>query len=115
MPGDRDERRPPVIGPTGKPGGGAPVAPPEGAAPAASGKGGTLKETERVRAGGPFGSAMVGGKAESFGPSANRLVRRLRPQRLAVFGVIAMAVAAVALGAIGPRVLGRATDLIFGG
>ncbi len=106
----------PVTGPRGKPGGTAPVAPPSGAAPAAGGKrGGKLKETERVRTSHPFGGGMVGGKAESFGPSARRLMARLAPQRLAVAGVIALAVLAVMLAAVGPRVLGRATDLIFGG
>ena len=42
-----------------------------------------LKETERVQAGpgpgrGPFGGPMVGQKASTFGPSARRLVSRLR-------------------------------------
>ncbi|HLV11734.1 MAG TPA: ABC transporter ATP-binding protein [Trueperaceae bacterium] len=103
-------------------GGGAPVGGtagggPAGAPPARPGgkAGGTLKETERVRTGGPFGGAMVGGKAEAFGPSARRLAGLLKPFRLAVAAIVATAVVAVLLGAIGPRVLGRATDLIFGG
>ncbi len=45
-----------------------------------------MKETERVVAGpgpgrGPFGGGMVGQKSMSFGPSARRLVRRMRPDR----------------------------------
>ncbi|HZW99911.1 MAG TPA: ABC transporter ATP-binding protein, partial [Trueperaceae bacterium] len=116
MPDDKGENEVPVAGPTGKPGGTAPAAPIGGVAPAAGGKGGgTLKETERVRTSHPFGGGMVGGKAESFGPSARRLMARLGPQRWAVAGVIALAIVAVLLAAVGPRVLGRATDLIFGG
>jgi ATP-binding cassette, subfamily B, multidrug efflux pump len=81
----------------------------------------TLKETERVEAGpggpgrGPFGGGMVGQKAHSFKPSAKRLVRRLGPQRHKVYGVLGLAVLSVGLMALGPRILGRATDLIFAG
>jgi ATP-binding cassette subfamily B protein len=81
---------------------------------------GQLKETERVQAGpgpgrGPFGGPMVGQKASAFGPSARRLVSRLRPERAKLVGVLALTVASVVLTAIGPRILGRATDLIFAG
>ena len=41
--------------------------------------------------------------------------RRLRPERLMVVAVVALAVVSVALSAIGPKILGRATDLIFAG
>jgi ATP-binding cassette subfamily B protein len=82
--------------------------------------GSQLKETERVQAGpgpgrGPFGGPMVGQKASAFGPSARRLVRRLRPERAKMIGVLVLTVASVALTAIGPRILGKATDLIFTG
>jgi ATP-binding cassette subfamily B protein len=81
----------------------------------------TMKKTERVEiqsAGhgrGPFGSQTLGQKAIHFGPSMRRLIRRLRPERLKVIAVIAAAVVSVALASIGPRVLGRATDIIFSG
>lgn len=79
-----------------------------------------LKETERVEAGpgpgrGPFGGGMVAQKASSFGPSARRLVGRMRPERTKVGAVIGLTVVSVVLTAIGPRVLGKATDLIFAG
>src|SRR4051812_26409283 len=82
--------------------------------------GGALKETERVQAGpgpgrGPFGGGMVGQKPMSFGPSARRLVGRMRPDRTAAVAVVALAVVAVFLMSLGPRILGRATDLIFSG
>lgn len=84
-------------------------------------KGGAeLKETERVQAGpgpgrGPFGGPMVGQKASRFGPSAKRLVRRMRPDRAKVAAVLGLTVLSVGLSAIGPRILGKATDLIFTG
>ena len=81
----------------------------------------TLKETERIvqgggpGRGGPMGGGMVGQKASTFGPSAKRLVRRMAPERIRVIGVVTLAVVSVALMSIGPRILGRATDLIFAG
>jgi ATP-binding cassette subfamily B multidrug efflux pump len=80
-----------------------------------------LKETERVQVGpggpgrGPFGGGMVGQKATSFQPSAKRLVRRMEPERRKAFGVLGLAVLSVGLMSLGPRILGRATDLIFAG
>jgi ATP-binding cassette subfamily B multidrug efflux pump len=89
----------------------------DAAAPAEKGQ---LKETERIQAGpgpgrGPFGGPMVGQKASDFKPSAKRLVRRMRPERVKVIAVLGVTVASVLLTAIGPRILGRATDLIFAG
>ncbi|MDX6357149.1 MAG: ATP-binding cassette, subfamily multidrug efflux pump, partial [Nocardioidaceae bacterium] len=82
--------------------------------------GGKLKETERVQAGpgpgrGPFGGGMVGQKANNFKPSAKRLIRRMGPERHKAYGVIGLAVLSVGLMSLGPRILGRATDLIFAG
>lgn len=87
-------------------------------APGAAKGGPKLKETERVvtDAGpgrGPGG--MVGQKAMSFGPSAKRLVRRMRPYRTRTIAVLVLAVGSVVLTALGPRILGHATDLIFEG
>jgi ATP-binding cassette subfamily B multidrug efflux pump len=84
------------------------------------GKPGRLKETERIQGQGgpgrgPFGGGMVGQKSMTFVPSAKRLVGRLRPDRAKVLAVIALAVVSVGLAAIGPKILGRATDLIFAG
>ena len=50
-----------------------------------------------------------------FGPSAKRMLARMRPERAKVAAVVALAVVSVALFAVGPRILGRATDLIFAG
>jgi ATP-binding cassette subfamily B protein len=81
---------------------------------------GRLQETERVEAGpgpgrGPFGGGMVGQKAATFWPSARRLLGRMAPERGKLVGVVLLAVGSVALTASGPKILGHATDLIFGG
>ena len=90
--------------------------------PVKAGAGGSdrLQETERIQAGpgpgrGPFGGGMVGQKASNFGPSARRMVARMRPERAKAIGVVVLAVVSVTLMSIGPRVLGVATDLIFNG
>ena len=80
----------------------------------------TMKTTERVVAGpgpgrGPFGGGMIGQKSMDFGPSAKRLLGRLRPERPKVIAVLIAAVLSVGLSAIGPKVLGSATDIIFAG
>jgi ATP-binding cassette, subfamily B, multidrug efflux pump len=81
---------------------------------------GRLKETERVQAGGgpgggPFGGGMVGQKAHDFGASSRRLLHRLAPERGRVVALLVLAVVSVVLTALGPKILGRATDLIFAG
>ncbi|RNL77307.1 ABC transporter ATP-binding protein [Nocardioides marmorisolisilvae] len=86
----------------------------------ATSEGGQLKETERVVAGpgpgrSPFGGGIVGQKASNFKPSAKRLLARMRPQRIKLGAVMVLTVCSVTLTAIGPRILGRATDLIFAG
>jgi ABC-type multidrug transport system fused ATPase/permease subunit len=55
------------------------------------------------------------GRSEDFAGSAMRLLRRLTPHRWPTLAVVALAVGGVVLSAIGPRVLGHATDLLFNG
>jgi ATP-binding cassette subfamily B protein len=87
------------------------------AAPAAKNKG--FAATERIQAPGvgrgPMGGGMVGQKAMDFGPSARRLVGRMRPERARAVLVLVLAVLSVGLMSVGPRVLGHATDLVFDG
>ncbi|HEU5038101.1 MAG TPA: ABC transporter ATP-binding protein [Nocardioides sp.] len=64
---------------------------------------------------GPMGGGMVGQKAMDFGPSAKRLVARMRPDRGKAVLVVLLGVASVALMSVGPRILGHATDLVFNG
>lgn len=66
--------------------------------------------------GGPFGGmGMPAEKSLSFGPSAKRLVGRLRPEMVGVVLVVALGVLSVALAVVGPKVLGMATDIVFSG
>ncbi|TDO45441.1 ATP-binding cassette subfamily B protein [Kribbella sp. VKM Ac-2527] len=78
---------------------------------------GTVKATERPTTGRAFGppGGIPGDKSMNFGPSAKRLLARLRPHRTQVFGVILLAIASVGLSVLGPKLLGRATDIIFAG
>ncbi len=64
---------------------------------------------------GPFAGMGVAEKSMNFGPSARRLLARLAPERLAVGIVVLLGIASVTLSVIGPKLLGHATDLIFGG
>jgi ATP-binding cassette subfamily B protein len=54
-------------------------------------------------------------KAMNFGPSAKRLLGRLRPERAMIVGVVLLGVVSVALSVLGPKILGQATNLIFEG
>jgi ATP-binding cassette subfamily B protein len=78
-----------------------------------------MRKTERIQMGGGpgghFGGGMVGQKPMHFGPSLRRLIRRLSPERLRITILLAAGIASVALASIGPRMLGRATDIIFSG
>lgn len=76
-----------------------------------------LPPAGRRPAGGPphMSMGMPAEKAMNFGPSARRLLARLRPYRLQLTGVLALALASVGLSVIGPKVLGHATDIIFSG
>ena len=57
----------------------------------------------------------VAEKAISFGPSLRRLVGMLRPERLLFAVVVAMGIVAVLASVVGPKILGKATDVIFNG
>ena len=86
-------------------------------APAPSGQ---MKETERVQSGpgpgrGPMGGGMIGQKADTFWPSLKRLLARLRPERHKAYAVVVLTLLSVVCMAVGPKILGRATDLIFAG
>ena len=54
-------------------------------------------------------------RTRDFTGSALRLARRLIPQRALAITVVLLGVAGIAIGVIGPRILGHATDLLFNG
>ncbi|MCW4458360.1 ABC transporter ATP-binding protein [Microbacterium sp. MPKO10] len=56
-----------------------------------------------------------GQKPMNFGPSAKRLLGRLRPERLRISLVIVLTVISVGLNVLGPKILGNATTLVFEG
>ena len=65
------------------------------------------------------GHMMMGGmppeKSKDFGRSFRRLLGRLRPERTRIIAVIALCATSVVLAVIGPKILGNATNIIFGG
>jgi ATP-binding cassette subfamily B protein len=69
-----------------------------------------------ARGGPPWMSAgLPAEKSMNFGPSAKRLLGRLRPERVRIAGVVALAIAGVTFSVLGPRILGHATNIIFAG
>ncbi|MDG4779167.1 ABC transporter ATP-binding protein [Micromonospora sp. WMMD961] len=60
-------------------------------------------------------AGMPAEKSMNFGPSARRLLGRLRPHRLHLAAIITLAVVSVGFSVAGPKILGHATDLIFSG
>ena len=64
---------------------------------------------------GPMGAMMPTEKAKDFRGSLRRLAGYLMPHKAQVAAVMVMAVISVALSIAGPKILGRATNLLFEG
>ncbi|MFB7913300.1 ABC transporter ATP-binding protein [Streptomyces sp. NPDC056061] len=68
---------------------------------------------------GPGGRMMAGGaptdRSMDFKGSAKRLLRRFAAERAALYAMLAAGVLSVGLSVVGPKILGRATDLVFAG
>ncbi|MEU3251490.1 ABC transporter ATP-binding protein [Streptomyces sp. NPDC006997] len=68
---------------------------------------------------GPMGRMMAGGGPDShsmdFKGSGKRLVAQFRPERVTVGVLVLCVVLSVGLSVVGPKILGRATDLVFAG
>jgi len=64
---------------------------------------------------GPFGGGAPVEKPMNFRRSVRRLLARLSPDRMKLAAVILLGVTSVAFLVSGPKILGRATDLIFAG
>ncbi|EPH46023.1 ABC transporter ATP-binding protein [Streptomyces aurantiacus] len=60
---------------------------------------------------------MMGPDSRSldFKNSGKRLLAHFRPERTTMYGMLAAVVVSVALSVVGPKILGRATDLVFAG
>lgn len=65
---------------------------------------------------GPMGAAgMPVESSKDFRSTTRRLAQRLRPHRLGLIAVLALAVGSVTLSVLGPRILGHATNVIIAG
>ncbi|NLT36354.1 MAG: ABC transporter ATP-binding protein [Gaiellales bacterium] len=64
---------------------------------------------------GPPGLVGSGEKSRDFKASFERLLKRLRPERVGIGATVALAVCSVALTILGPKIMARATNLIFEG
>jgi len=58
---------------------------------------------------------MPAEKSMDFVGSGLRLIRTLKPERVRLSAVVVLSVGSVVLSVIGPKLLGRATDIIFAG
>ncbi|WP_181806031.1 ABC transporter ATP-binding protein [Streptomyces shenzhenensis] len=68
---------------------------------------------------GPMGRMMAGGgpdqRSMDFKNSGKRLLARFKPEQFTIYALLFCVVASVTLSVIGPKILGRATDLVFAG
>ncbi|MFI6942878.1 ABC transporter ATP-binding protein [Streptomyces sp. NPDC050418] len=68
---------------------------------------------------GPAGRMMAGGgpdqRSMDFKKSGKRLIAQFRPERYTMYAMITAVTLSVGLSVVGPKILGHATDLIFGG
>jgi ATP-binding cassette subfamily B protein len=62
-----------------------------------------------------MGAAMPAEKSVTFWPSAERLLGKLRPERVRLCFVLVLSIGSVTLSVLGPLLLGHATDTIFAG
>lgn len=64
---------------------------------------------------GPMGMGAPVAKANDFKGSLKRLGGHLKPERIAIVLVLVLAIVSVTFAIIGPKMLGRATNIIFEG
>ncbi|MFC8234695.1 ABC transporter ATP-binding protein [Streptomyces sp. NPDC058232] len=68
---------------------------------------------------GPGGRMMAGGaptdRSMDFKGSSKRLLKRFATERASLYGMLAACVLSVGLSVVGPKILGKATDLVFAG
>lgn len=70
----------------------------------------------RPRGGPPHAAiGMPAERSQDFGRSARRVLGLLRPERRNILLAVVLAVVGVTLSALGPKVVARATDLVFAG
>lgn len=78
-----------------------------------------VAQTRTMAPPGPAGRMAMAGmpveRSENFGASTRRLIVRLRPERAGITAVVVMALTATVLSVSGPKILGRATNIVFEG
>lgn len=85
--------------------------------PAGGAVGGSQEAAARRGGPGParFMGAQGAEKSMDFKGSGRRLLTMLRPQRALLYGVLALGTLSIGCAVVGPKILGRATDLIAAG
>ena len=74
------------------------------------------KQPINERGGPRFGGAgMPAEKSKDFKAATKRLLRKMGPERLKLYVVMALALVSVTLAVLGPKLLGHATDIIIAG
>ncbi|MEV7125770.1 ABC transporter ATP-binding protein [Streptomyces sp. NPDC093260] len=68
---------------------------------------------------GPMGRMMAGGgpnsRSMNFKESGKRLLAQFKPERVTMYALVLCVVISVTLSVVGPKILGKATDLVFAG
>ncbi len=68
---------------------------------------------------GPAGRMMAGTgpdhRSMDFKGSGKRLITHFKPERLTIYVLLLCVTVSVALSVVGPKILGKATDLVFAG
>ncbi|MFE7429131.1 ABC transporter ATP-binding protein, partial [Streptomyces sp. NPDC057545] len=68
---------------------------------------------------GPGGRMMAGGaptdRSMDFKGSSKRLLKRFGTEKSSLYAMLAAGALSVGLSVVGPKILGRATDLVFAG
>ncbi|NED36512.1 ABC transporter ATP-binding protein [Streptomyces sp. SID8499] len=68
---------------------------------------------------GPMGRMMAGGgpnsRSMNFKDSGKRLLAQFKPERVTMYALVLCVVISVTLSVVGPKILGKATDLVFAG
>ncbi|QFZ76511.1 ATP-binding cassette domain-containing protein [Streptomyces fagopyri] len=68
---------------------------------------------------GPMGRMMAGGgpdqRSLDFKGSGKRLLAQFKPERVTLYVMLCAVVLSVGLSVVGPKILGKATDLVFAG
>ncbi len=65
--------------------------------------------------GAPGAAAGAAQKPKNFRATFRRLIRELGPEKFRFFTVITISVIGIAMSAVGPLIMGRATDVLFSG